>query len=483
MSGSEPWGDVRTWGTDLFENLGKLVQDSFILGDLLEVLSGKEDGDVRDIGTLINTMISDTRKTIDAIVKNLFNWDGNGFTLGNLEGSVADQAATTAALSAAVATLQSVQDNYGSGGISAVVDFSSRANASTLGSDFSQTYSGPGSTTWGISGGRTAVTVVNDDYRTCLARYNVAPTTSDYQIVMSAFAGSPEWFNNTAKGHNLFLGRMNAAGTEFVYADLDKYWFELGCVAGGVKTIFHLETGGFSFKGNGIYSLRLGTPGSPRIFQVMEGSLPLYTHVEVGTTSMLGATHRHAGMGETTYASGLGAQRPAPVGAWAYGDNLPPSVPGSGFTMYRASTTPVKVVSGGSVMPANFYDTPGSASSDFIMNLTDASVVVEYAGHYQFEVQAEVAGIFFPDIFRWFIYVNSIPRYYGGTSHMRGLTSTAVSLVPACVSATFANVELGPGDEVRLGYYASNTVSSVLTGDAGLFGTRFAGALTNRSFS
>lgn len=395
-TGSDQLSD---WANDLaagFEEAAgvvwNLLQQTPLIGAILEVLTGKEDGDVNDLGTWTNNLIGEIKTTIDKIVTSLFGWVGFGFTQEDAEQALLDQASTVAALSTAVTALENNRNNQAVGGKSAVVDFTTRATASSLGSDFSQDYSGSGTGTLELETGVGATwKAVSDASRTCDFRYLDLETATDYQKVWIAFGSSPvSFFGN---GRNEIHGRKNAAGTTYVYAAMQKTTAQLGCVVSGVKTVFVTKSSGFNFKSTGIYALECGTVGGLRVFRLLEGGTVILTHTEVGTTSQVGASYRFAGGQVFAEASGLGTTSPGRMWAYAVGDNQPPTVVGSGAVMYRVDTANVNIAAGTHLFPADFFDTPGANSLDIDIDFSNNRFTVSVAGWYRFSLRAKITGL------------------------------------------------------------------------------------------
>lgn len=425
---------------------------------------------------------------IDNLVKGFFGWTGSGFRHEDSAQALADQAAATAALSAAVTALQNNQNNQAVGGTAEFIDFSPRSDSSSLGGDFTQTYSGSGSGLWGIVSGRAAWISVNDAPRSCVAVYNAEQTTTDYQMVGASFATSPMWFNAAAQARNYLFGRMNSSGTSYVYADFGKYDVELGCVVSGVKTVFAAETD-FSFKSNALYWLRTGTVGGLRIFQVLEGTTPIITHTEVGSTSMVGASYRYCGTGVKAYATGFGTSPPGKTSAWAFSDNQPANVVGSGARMVRAATSNVTASSGSNQLPSGFFDTPAESTADITADLTAGTFEVSVDSWYDVEVRlainhfntsnnshgAEVA----PFPLHLLLYKNgSVEKWIGDSvvPYPRGADSSGSGSQyygSPDGAAAMCRIYLQAGDVISVGYNADAARLSFWTGDAGGLKTYF----------
>lgn len=466
----------------LVDGIAQFIVKLPLIDDFLEVWTQTEDGDVNDLGSAVNRFIHDIRTTVDSIVGGLFGWTGNGWKNDQAAQALIDVAATQAALAAAVQKMQNTTANQAVSGVSAVIDFSTRANAGSLGSDFSQNYSGSGTGVWGINGGRAAWQPQNNSDRRSDVLYNPTPSATDYQMVGAAFATSPEdpFFTNQA--YNMLKGRMNAAQTTYVYAALRKYHAELGCVVSGVPTIFAQLTSGFSFKSTGLYWLRCGTTGGLRVFQIMEGNIPILTHTEVGTTSQLGASFRYTGMAANAYANSVGTNSPGQVSAWAFADNQPPTIVGSGAVMSRTNTGTVQATTGVQPYPTNFFDTLGDNTQDITCDLVNGIFFVTIPGWYLIRHSVKINTLAMPDRLGFFLYINGVAGPFMSEDHMRGLTQGAAIIVPQRVSAmTF--VHLQANDYVRPGYNCGNTVGGTFTGEATSAETYFEIALINRSLA
>lgn len=467
--------------SDAAKSQAGLFQQIFKIQDIIEALSGVEDGDTSDLGSAWIQHRADVRANIDNAVQSFFGWLGTGWSREDSEQAFADQAATTAALSAAVTALQNNYTNSVNGGLSAFIDFSLRANSSSLGSDFTQTYTGSGTGTLGITNSKAAWQAVNDSDRSCRVRYNALATSSDYQMVGAAFASSPTWFNSSSEARNFLYARMDSTGNTYVYANFGKNDVELGCVVSGVKTVFATRSSGFSFQANSIYWLRCGTLGGQRVFQVLNGTQPLITYTEVGTTSRIGSSYRYTGFGVSARASGLGTVPPGAMTAFGFADNLPPTIVGSIATMYRVKTAGVALLNGENLLPTGFFDTPELSTEDYTYSLSNGSFTVANAGNYRCVIQSAVSASF-PNQFTWRIYVNGVAGKYGGGPHIRGVNALGGNVTPKFAHGS-VDIPLQAGDTVRWGYYSDGSSADVLKGESAGNATYFTITMINRSLA
>lgn len=467
--------------SDAAKSHAGLLQQVFKIQDIIEALSGVEDGDTSDLGSAWIQHRADVRANIDNAVQSFFGWIGNGWSREDSEQAFADQAATTAALSAAVTALQNNYTNSTNGGLSAFIDFSLRSNSSSLGSDFTQTYTGSGSGTLGITNQKAVWQEVNDNDRACRARYNAVASSSDYQMVGAAFASAPTWFNSSSEARNFLYGRMDSTGNTYVYADFGKNDVELGCVVSGVKTVFATRSSGFSFQANSMYWLRCGTLGGQRVFQVLNGTTPIITYTEVGTTSQLGSGYRYTGFGVSARASRLGTVPPGSLLAFGFADNLPPVIVGSIASMYRVNTSGVSMLNGNNLLPTGFFDTPELNTEDYTYNLSNGSFTVANAGNYRCTIQSAISASF-PNQFTWRIYVNGVAGKYGGDPHIRGVGALGGNETPNYAGGS-VDIPLQAGDTVRWGYNSSGISADVLKGEATGSATYFTITMINRSLA
>lgn len=303
----------------------------------------------------------------DGLVNKLTGLVGSGWGQADADQAVADTQATLAAAVAAIQAMQTQNTNNGFNGNSAIIDFSTRANASSMGADFTQTYSGAGSTTTGITNGAVTTQPVVGSPRTCIYVYNALQFTTDYQKVGQVFSSAPniQFAGNNAS--NTITARSNSAGTSYVFVELEKNTARLGCVVSGSRTVWTTlgvgGSGSFSFKAGQVYWLVCGTAGGIRTYQVLEGSTPIISWTEVGTASQMGASYRHPGGGTYVYSAGAAVITAGSFVAFAFADNTPATVLGNGFKVYNSSTSNVSITGGSGRFPNNFFNATDKMSN------------------------------------------------------------------------------------------------------------------------
>lgn len=471
--------------------------------DIAIALGGVDTGEDYDpwagISDYATGVQSDIGATRDSLVNNIFGWLGNGWSALDTDAALANQAATISGLAAMIAALQSNQNNQSVGGAQVFVDFSDRANASSLGADFTQTYSGSGTGYWGIKSGRAAWYPVNDANRTCVGIYNVDHTTTDYQMVGASFAAAPWWSGSTSNsGHNFLFGRADSSGSSCVFADMTAYTAQIGCIVSGTKTVFDTASS-FTFKANSIYWLRCGTVGGARIFQLLEGTRVVLTSTEVGTTSILGSEQvtpedwRWGGAGVTGAATGLGTAQPGIMTAFALSDNQPAAVIGSGARMYRADTAGVDVSSGANQLPTDFFDTIVENTDDITADVSAGTFTVSQDGWYNVDAQFSLDDFWggFAPLSPFPLFLTLYKTPYGGSPAVEcqigdvlmGYALSGFTTASPRAASGSVRIYLQAGDSVGLGYNANTSKTAVFIGDAGGVGTYFTITLANRSLA
>ncbi|WP_141564280.1 DUF7257 domain-containing protein [Mycolicibacterium palauense] len=448
----------------------QMLQQVPIIGDIIEVLSGVEDGDTTDLGTWGLQIRYDIQQTIDNIVTSFFGWVGNLFDHDQAQQAMQDAASTISALSAQVTALQSNQNNQAVGGVSFLVDFTALPSGSTFGSDFTHIRTGGGGHFEIVNGVGADWHSVNDTDATDAYVYNALATATDYQKIWMVSGSAPVTFLGNS-GRNEIHGRKNAAGDTYVYASMEKYRAELGCVVGGTRIIWATKTTGFSYKAQGLYALECGTIGGLRVFRLLEGSKVILTHTEVGTTSQVGMSYRGTGGLGFAYASASGTIPPGTMWAFAGGDNQPAEVTGSGARMFRADTAELSISSGTHLFPDNFFDNVYASTSDILYDFTTGKFTVSVKGWYTVYARVSLAGNT-PNNLSLILYHNDAPEMYIGqpVGHFSGTRITGggdTYYSPDYPEGIFASVSLylDANDWVQLGYYSPSAASSLITGE------------------
>lgn len=388
-------GSVIAGAVDLIGGLGGFFAG--LVGGLLNPLQIP----VLDPTKVLNLpqLIVDVGSTINGLIRGFTGLFGLSWGAEAVEAAaeaIARQAADTAA---AVAKLQQLNSANAQSGNSGFVDFTGKPDAASMGASFDQTYSGAGTDTLGLVGGRAAVTPgTYTAGRVCRFVYNPKKSLTDYQRVSIVFATSPGWRQfgfpwalQYSFGYNFIRARVAEAGAyagiDCVMVIFDVDSFDLGCVVNGVWTKW--VTVPFAFRPGAIYSLDAGSVGGDRQYKVFVNSALLYTHNEVGTASGKSADHRRTGGGAewTVGDDGNGGRFPAvpaAIAAFYMADNAPAAMLLSLGRVFRSSATLVSMPSISTVydFPAGFFDTFDYATNDLAWNATAGTWTVSRKGNY-----------------------------------------------------------------------------------------------------
>jgi hypothetical protein len=486
---------VTAWETleDIFGAVG-----GFIGGIVSDV-----GGAVSDIASLAWSLLNDAAAAVgniaDVVVDGIGStlqelWDFvvgglSGLGLGGLGGVAStgadvervalDVAENVAQMQSKISALQTAAANGAFSGNSSFIDFSLRPNTASLGNapvgapgagspDFSQTYSGGGTPTLGIVSGKGAWTGSwNTSPRTGVAVYNAVQTLDDYQMIGVAFASAPTSNNGSNPAINYILGRVNAAGTEYVFVELMPNSCKIGCVATGVTTYGPTSTLYGTFKAGAAYWLECGTSGGDNVFRVYENNRIILTWTDSGNVAAKDASHRYVGVAGYTFANGSYNTKPATMAAMSMADNKPLPVRGSGFRRYRASGTSVNQSSGQNMLPSNFFDTADKKTDD--LTYTGGSnerVTVSVAGWYLIQVKIRHAG----DLNNG-QHEAQILLYVNGTAVQSGPDTWGPGTIGAAggldLSGTFVQY-LNAGDYVNPGISTSLNPLPLIGGSAGV---------------
>ncbi|GAS95455.1 Gp31 [Mycolicibacterium canariasense] len=381
--------------------------------------------------------------TINALVQGftgLFGYDWDASDAQSAAEAIAQQQADTAA---AVAILQQLNSGNAQGGNSGFVDFTNMPDASSMGSSFSQWYSGAGTDTLGIVSGRAQLTPGTwDAGRKAYYTYTDKTTITDLQrvsVVLSTVPGKRTFgpFGNLhSYAYNYIRARVAESGT---YADVDCVMvifdidsFDLGFVANGVWTKW--ITVSHKFRAGAIYSLDAGTIGGSRQYKILLNGSPVYTHNEVGTLSNLGAGYRKTGGGEEWVIGSDGAggrfnTTPGALVAFYMADNTPPAMLSSLGRAFRSSSTPISMPSASNwnLFPSGFFDTFDYATNDLVWNGPAGTWTVKRKGNYLVSSEivtqtTDMSG--YPGLYK-----NGV-QTAAGTSGVSGLVVAALPLEP-----------------------------------------------------
>lgn len=419
---------------------------------------------VGDIGTGISNAVTGTVNTISAIVQGFTGMIGN-WVFGDVEAAaraVAQQAADTAA---SVAKLQQLNSANAQGGNSGFVDFSSVADGSSLGSSFTQYYSGSGTDLFGVVGGRGSITPgTNMVGRTCQYVYNTKQTLTDLQRVSAVFSTSvgvrfgPFFAPFTVEAVNSLRARVAESGT---YAGVDcvqvlftHNTLYLGCVVSGVWTQWAAV--GHAFRPGAIYTLDAGSLGGDRQYRVQANGATIYLHNEVGTASHKGSGYRATGGGAEWRVGYDGFNYypafPSQIAVFYMADNSTPAMLSSLGRAFRASTTPISfpTLATNYTLPASFFDTFDYATNDLTWDGTAGTWTVNRRANYIISAELIATNTTMSGLPQLYVNGNLVARGNSGGS------STVIVVTP-----------LNPGDTLLLTYFTTTASVQLMGATAG----------------
>jgi hypothetical protein len=405
-------------------------------------------------------------RTVDGMVRGLVGWAENGYTPAQVEAAAKDLAETISDLRAIITALMSAN---GYAGVARVIDFTGKADSSSLGAEWAQTYWGTGAGTLGVSGGR-AKWLGSSTERWGSARYSEVQTKSDYQKIGVAFATKPSRnLFGGSKSVNRIMGRVSDDSNSFVAVDFTADGFTLGCQVGGSWTTWDTRTSTlfnpWEFKAGAAYWLECGTTGGARIYRVWENNKIIMTYVESGAASNIGVGFRSVGLAVKAFSD---TALPGSIASVAFYDNQPAQRMGSGWRISRTSTSTQDVSAGDNTFPSNWFDTIEYATDDLVYDTTNNKITVAATGWYQITLkQHGDAGILGGFSLQPTLVV-------GGGVEMRGQNFRWDGYNEG-FSHSFI-VYLMEGDEVQPGYWASALALSQLGGgDAAGLNTYWSG--------
>jgi hypothetical protein len=210
------------------------------------------------------------------------------------------------------------------GGV-AVNDQFNGASANNLGASFTlKSSDGPGAGEFGLSGtGQAVWKESGGNRRRKIFQHNTALNT-DYQSVFTLISGLPQ--KSRLLGSDAFTylcGRMNSAGTTFIYAYIAYDTVGIGKCVGGTFT--DLDDVSITLSAGDQITLLLGTDTDDCQFIVKQNGVQ---KLSVTETTSFGSDYRYAGVGAQATARTLFFDQtvPAELEMWAASDRLATTV-------------------------------------------------------------------------------------------------------------------------------------------------------------
>ncbi|QXN73872.1 minor tail protein [Mycobacterium phage Eaglepride] len=318
-----------------------------------------------------------------------------------------------------VQALQSEQEASANGGRRFNINFNQYPNGAFPSGLFNITFSGPGTSTLGISGGHAVWNTKGDGYRRATLLYPT-PTLTPQQIVRGTLASAPQQGTNVRIWS---VARSNAAGTDYVFArgycvGFLAYRGDIGCVKNGVEYIWASNV---PLTWNLDLRIVCGVGENPRRHQVYSGNSVVVDLIEPGDKlSVIDDDHCYWGAITETD----GTRVPGNVAGASVTDNAPPAVTGSTMRVYRSTTTGAAKAGGQAVLPANTLDAVDYRSPDITWDPATQTATVQKSGTYVMGLRVQVgeAQGFSEERFP-LVYINGVPRIKMGA--VRGISAAA----------------------------------------------------------
>ena len=172
------------------------------------------------------------------------------------------------------------------GGVAVSDPFSGSA-AGTLGGSWSRNSDGAGAGTFGPNGSGTAVwTASGNSFRRHVDRYTT-PLATNIQAVMTVMSTPGRRYSLNTDGYNYLLGRMNSAGTTFVYCRIGPYDIAVGKCVSGTWSLPWKTTNVKNLAGDQ-FTFLLGTNGDLREFLVIKNGYVQVQHTDVTSSDTTG---------------------------------------------------------------------------------------------------------------------------------------------------------------------------------------------------
>ncbi|WNM74116.1 minor tail protein [Mycobacterium Phage Nergal] len=472
-------------GINALQPLAELIGVSAdALGDFFNNLLNKNSplnaGNI--IGHIVDDIVPGIGETIDKFWKALTGQTTTGVSKDDAASQLAELAATTAANAAAIADLQADEDGSTNSGVSGNDDFE-RENPTGVGPGWNETYSGNPSTSGQyILDGHQAVWI-DDGNNENAARFRRtdpadAVTKTDFQkvgLVIGTIVGEGPQVGSTSTDR--IYGRMNAAETQYVYAEMytDSDIFGahpkvrlIYANNGPEVTAKTADAPGRSV--GATYVLVCGTSavGGLRRYQVLRNGSAILTWDDTNSATAVGPDNRGWGWGGRSGTRIAGQATPSAVTRVTIADNAPVPVLGTTFRVSRTLTSAVTKPEGLTLLPANTFNTIDYITPDLLWNPSLNTITVAKAGTYLFSTRYHLnADVSANEDWSVLLYKNAVLHTRGETvaGVNPGVFGQGVSDSNNVVGGGGLLVYLNAGESISFGMGSGSTEGII--GDAG----------------
>ena len=425
---------------------------------------------------------------LGSLVTNLFGaLTGNAdpdATDSQTAAQLAELAATTAANSSAIAALQSTEDGTTNSGMSGGDEFA-RTVANGLGAGWETLYydgTDGANGYWRVDGQQCVWVDAGANPRTS-RHIRTDPldmtTLSDYQKT-TLVQGTTTSEDNA--GFRI-LHRVNAARTQYVIAQVTSTTALMGYTVNGVagETQFPGASSVGTTQAVGVsWTVESGTTGGVRVFRISRNGNPILTYADTGNLSQFGPNNRGWGWGGLAVNRNFGQGTPTAVTRVTIADNVPPTIAGSGFYVFRANTAAVSRAAGQDLALANnFLDQVRYVTPSFTWNPATSSLTVLKEGWYIFNMGVYLKGGGTDAGYNGLSAECTIRQ--NGTIQLRGLrmnSGGSGGTIPH-IQGAFAPIYCQANDVIQPGMYANIAVNT--RGEAAGHRTFFSGVRVGMS--
>lgn len=325
-------------------------------------------------GTFSDSFLPSVPAIRDGLSTALSGLTISGVSLTDLVSRFTNLVATTQDTAAALSDIQSQLNGSNFSGVSGSDDLE-RTSTTDLGGTgfFTQVYTGAATNTKLVANGHEAdisPDLSNDASVQCYARCtnplftNTATTYQEASIILGSRLDDTNGIVTGVCSNRIYL-RCNAAGTQYVFAEIERSQVSIWYKNGGSETQLG-STQAILSKGSpgSRWRFKAGTGGGQYTFMVFLGIQPILT---VNDVSHVTALNTGWGIGVSTAADVFSNQvvRPATIAMATIADTSAAAVVGSTFRAYRATTSGVSNATGDHSLPSGTLDTIDYISPDF----------------------------------------------------------------------------------------------------------------------
>lgn len=443
-AGANPFSALATFGAQALGAIADIAQLLIQLG--VDAIDG--------VVTIIQDAVQGVANLIAAIVNGLGGILGGTGTAADAQLVLTATAATIAASSAAIQSLQAQDAADSNNGVNVFINFSSGSL-----SGFTEEFSGAATGLEINSSGYAQL--VTSGNGTGLALHPT-PTNTDDQIVSAVYYNAPGSYNYfglaDGSGYDILIARANESLTTYVYAAISPIQLSLHNVVNGVDTVLVTQNlDPATFYAGAAYSLSCGFDGSNHpLLQIIVNGTGVLDFVDTTGVTNYGADYRYCGFGLAEYAG----MSPSQVASFGFVDNAPGPVIGDMIQVGNESDTPITLANNidCSLAPASYFSDVEVQTSNYTYDPTTNKITVSKSAIYNVRVMTQ-----------WVPNSSASYAYFGIGLFKNGLLYdidvdciASPGALPYYINkgAVFIGVQLDAGDYIQPGFVSYSNSSS-----------------------